>query len=190
MPATSRAAARSGDLRRQVVSVDRARQMLWSDPVPLAFVRDAASLRGRKLAVSFHVAGPAADDVARQGAAGRLTSRRRAVGVHSRDEDDGAFPYSTASWFFLDAVDMSAPAGTAVVACFGDSITDGTASTMNGDDRWPDVFAQRLQRALRQPRGRWSMPASAAIASSARPTTPTKPSPAAPARSIACSATC
>ena len=27
---------------------------------------------------------------------------------------------------------------------FGDSITDGTASTINGDDRWPDVFARHL----------------------------------------------
>ena len=31
-----------------------------------------------------------------------------------------------------------------VVACFGDSITDGTASTLNGDDRWPDVLSRRL----------------------------------------------
>jgi lysophospholipase L1-like esterase len=31
------------------------------------------------------------------------------------------------------------------VLAFGDSITDGTASTMNGDDRWPDVLARRLR---------------------------------------------
>jgi lysophospholipase L1-like esterase len=30
------------------------------------------------------------------------------------------------------------------VVAFGDSITDGTASTMNGDDRWPDVLSRRL----------------------------------------------
>src|SRR5439155_7562031 len=87
-------------------------QTLWSDPVPLAFVRDAASMRGRKLAVSFHVAG----------SSGPMTWHAKALqtsyvsapraGVHSADEDDGAFPYSTASWFFLDAVDMAAPAGT------------------------------------------------------------------------------
>ena len=29
------------------------------------------------------------------------------------------------------------------MACFGDSITDGTASTMNGDDRWPNVLSRR-----------------------------------------------
>jgi lysophospholipase L1-like esterase len=40
---------------------------------------------------------------------------------------------------------MTAPDDTRVVVAFGDSITDGTASTMNGDDRWPDVLLQRLQ---------------------------------------------
>ena len=31
--------------------------------------------------------------------------------------------------------------------CFGDSITDGTNSTLNGDDRWPDVLSRRLHQA-------------------------------------------
>ena len=33
------------------------------------------------------------------------------------------------------------------VVAFGDSITDGMASTMNGDDRWPDVLDRRLRAA-------------------------------------------
>jgi len=40
------------------------------------------------------------------------------------------------------------PADTRVIVAFGDSITDGTASTMNGDDRWPDVLSRRLHRAF------------------------------------------
>src|SRR5262249_48389132 len=64
------------------------------------------------------------------------------------DEEEAAFPYSTASWFFLDAVDMMMPADTRVVVAFGDSITDGTATTMNGDDRWSDVLSRRLHRAF------------------------------------------
>ncbi len=39
---------------------------------------------------------------------------------------------------------MIAPPSTRVIVAFGDSITDGTASTLNGDDRWPDVFARRV----------------------------------------------
>jgi hypothetical protein len=54
------------------------------------------------------------------------------------------FPFSTASRYFLDALDMTAPANARAVVAFGDSITDGTASTMNGDDRWSDVLARRL----------------------------------------------
>jgi len=69
------------------------------------------------------------------------------AGARGREEGEAAFPFSTASWFFLDAVDVTAPAGTPVIVGFGDSITDGTASTMNGDDRWPDVLSRRLHAA-------------------------------------------
>ena len=68
-------------------------------------------------------------------------------GSKGQAEDESAFPFSTASWFFLDAIDLMAPAATPVVVCFGDSITDGTASTMNGDDRWPNVLSRRLAAA-------------------------------------------
>ena len=42
---------------------------------------------------------------------------------------------------------MKAPAATRVVVAFGDSITDGTASTLNGDDRWPNALSRRLHAA-------------------------------------------
>lgn len=116
----------------------------WSDPVTLPFARKAGDLRGRKLAVSFHV----------EGQSGPMTWHAKALqssyltlpgtGAKGHDESEAAFPLATASWYFLDAVDMEAPRGTAAVVAFGDSITDGTASTMNGDDRWPDVLARRL----------------------------------------------
>ena len=78
------------------------------------------------------------------------TSYTTAPGARSRGGEEGeeAFPFPTASWFFLDALDVSAPSATPVIVCFGDSITDGTASTMNGDDRWPDVLARRLNAAM------------------------------------------
>ena len=120
---------------------------VWSDAVALPFVRepaDAGALAGRRLAVSFHVAGES----------GPMTWHAKALstsyvgppdaGAAGQAEDESAFPFSTASWYFLDAVDMRARAGARVVVAFGDSITDGTASTMNGDDRWPDVLARRL----------------------------------------------
>jgi lysophospholipase L1-like esterase len=50
--------------------------------------------------------------------------------------------------YFLDAVDMTAPDDARLVVAFGDSITDGTASTLNGDDRWADVLSRRLHAVL------------------------------------------
>lgn len=122
-------------------------ESVWSDVVTLAFTGDQKSLAGRKLAVSFHVAGDS----------GPMTWHAKALqtsyvsppgsGSLGATEDERPFPYSTASWYFLDAVDMMAPADTRVIVCFGDSITDGTASTMNGDDRWPNVLSRRLRAA-------------------------------------------
>ena len=50
----------------------------------------------------------------------------------------------TSSWFFLKAVDVMAPADAGAVVAFGDSITDGTASTTDANKRWPDFLARRL----------------------------------------------
>jgi lysophospholipase L1-like esterase len=120
----------------------------WSDPVDLAFVRDpdAADLAGRRLAVSFHVAGESGPMTWHAKALTTSYMTAPGAGARGADEEEEAFPYSTASWFFLDAVDMRMPADTRLVVAFGDSITDGTASTMNGDDRWPDVLSRRLHR--------------------------------------------
>jgi lysophospholipase L1-like esterase len=117
----------------------------WSDAIALPFVKNPDDLAGRRLAVSFHIAGDS----------GPMTWHAKALttsyvtapdaGAKGALEDESSFPYTTASWFFLDAVEMMAPSGTFAIMAFGDSITDGTASTMNGDDRWPDVLSRRLK---------------------------------------------
>jgi lysophospholipase L1-like esterase len=48
-------------------------------------------------------------------------------------------------WYFLSGIDVVAPPGAAVVSVLGDSITDGRGSTTDGNDRWPDNLARRLQ---------------------------------------------
>ena len=120
--------------------------MVWSDPVGFDWVNTPAdrALVGRKLAVSFHVAG----------ASGPMTWHAKSLqtsyvsgpgsGSHGAEESDENFPFTTTSWYLLDAVDAIAPDTTQTVVAFGDSITDGTASTINGDDRWPDFFSRRL----------------------------------------------
>ncbi len=48
-------------------------------------------------------------------------------------------------WYQLAGVDVIAPSNAAAVVALGDSITDGHGATTNGNDRWTDVLAQRLQ---------------------------------------------
>ncbi len=113
----------------------------WSDAVALPFVTEAAALVGRRLAVTFHATGDSGPMTWH--AKALTTSYVTAPGAVAAD-DEAAFPFSTASWYFLDAVDMMAPADTQLIVAFGDSITDGTASTLNGEDRWPNVLSRRL----------------------------------------------
>jgi hypothetical protein len=50
------------------------------------------------------------------------------------------------SWFLLKSVDVRTVACDAgAIVAFGDSITDGLASTLGSNARWPDILAARLQ---------------------------------------------
>jgi lysophospholipase L1-like esterase len=119
---------------------------VWSDPVALTFVRSpaAAELTGRKLALSFHINGDSGPMTWHAKALTTSYVTAPGAGSKGKSDDDSAFPYSTSSWFFIDEVEMMAPSDSFAIVAFGDSITDGTASTMNGDDRWPDVLSRRL----------------------------------------------
>jgi lysophospholipase L1-like esterase len=118
----------------------------WSDPVSLPFVHDpvAPLLVGRKLAVTFHIPGDSGPMTWHAQAMTTSYVTAPDAGAIGELEDDSAYPYSTTSWFFLDAVDALAGPETRVVVCLGDGITDGTASTLNDDDRWTDVLSRRL----------------------------------------------
>jgi lysophospholipase L1-like esterase len=48
-------------------------------------------------------------------------------------------------WYQLAEVDVEATPGAATIVALGDSITDGHGATTNGNDRWTDVLARRLQ---------------------------------------------
>jgi lysophospholipase L1-like esterase len=118
----------------------------WSDAVALPFASGAANseLAGRKLAVSFHIAGESGPMTWHAKAMQTSYLTMPGAGSKGSDESEAAFPLSATSWYFLDALEMKAPAGAYSIVAFGDSITDGTLSTLNGDDRWPDVLARRL----------------------------------------------
>jgi lysophospholipase L1-like esterase len=59
---------------------------------------------------------------------------------------DSALPAGavTRSWFLLSRVEVAAAPRAGAIAAFGDSITDGTRSTSDTNNRWPDHLARRL----------------------------------------------
>ena len=111
---------------------------VYSDPAPLDVPAE------RDLAVSLYL--PFRTPAITWHASSFTTSYATAQGWgnDAAVEDSAAFAYTMTSWFWLDGVDVySADIAGAVVA-LGDSITDGWVSTVNGDNRWPDVLARRL----------------------------------------------
>ena len=52
--------------------------------------------------------------------------------------------HTVTSWFYMTDVEVKAPKDTLAIVTFGDSITDGTASTNDANHRWPNFLAERL----------------------------------------------
>ena len=107
---------------------------LLSDPVEL---RVAA---GGELAISLYVAHA-------EGAGIHYSAQQKQYIGRGNQVSAAAIanPVSVASWVFLAGVDVRASEAAArTVVAFGDSITDGAASTMDANRRWPDVLAARL----------------------------------------------
>ena len=62
-------------------------------------------------------------------------------------------PVRTDHWYFIEGVGVLAgDASEGAVVILGDSITDGRGSTTNGNDRWPDRLAWRLESDPSMPR--------------------------------------
>ena len=53
-------------------------------------------------------------------------------------------PHQNTYFQFIKDVEVDTPNAASIVT-FGDSITDGAASTRDANHRWPDILAQRLQ---------------------------------------------
>jgi lysophospholipase L1-like esterase len=56
---------------------------------------------------------------------------------------------TTSAWFVIARVEVIADSPAAVVVAVGDSITDGTRSSADTNNRWPDHLARRLVAARR-----------------------------------------
>jgi lysophospholipase L1-like esterase len=117
----------------------------WTPAIEWAALPESAqSMQGRSLAFSAQV----------EGASGPITWHAKAMATSYLSEpgDQNAavsdselgFPHTTTSSFFIDALDAWLPAEVCALAAFGDSLTDGTATTLNGHDRWTDVLQREL----------------------------------------------
>lgn len=74
----------------------------------------------------------------------------RAAGNQLADRGDDAFGDTSQSWYVVSGVEVlgALPHRPGVVA-FGDSITDGTMSTADANNRYPDELAERLEHRRR-----------------------------------------
>jgi lysophospholipase L1-like esterase len=110
-----------------------------SDPVSL----DASALSN--LTISMHL------PQAPVGETGHPGSRATSYYVHGDHSADADLPGAghVDHWYQLTGVEVAAAPAVSTIVAFGDSITDGHGATTNGDDRWPDVLAARLQASAR-----------------------------------------
>jgi lysophospholipase L1-like esterase len=66
------------------------------------------------------------------------------AGDKSGSEDGKPFTGKTTSTFWLKSIDVSPASRAGTIVAFGDSITDGTCSTLDAHDRWEDALALRI----------------------------------------------
>jgi lysophospholipase L1-like esterase len=113
-------------------------------PPGAEFVSDAADYPVAALsalAVTFHLELPPAQQTGHPG------SRATTYYVHGDQVAAPTLPEPKRvdHWYQVSEIDVLAPPEAASVVALGDSITDGHGATTNGNDRWTDVLAARLQ---------------------------------------------
>ena len=110
----------------------------WSDPVRLSV------LAQQDLAVSLYIRGSSMRPSQHTGAA--ATSYRSTDGSGDVTSEEGRAPFesTTTSLWWLKAIDVESVSSPGAIVAFGDSITDGTCSTLDAHDRWEDVLSVRL----------------------------------------------
>lgn len=114
------------------------RGSVTSDPVPMKV------LAQQDLAVTLYI--PDANVRPSQHGGAQVTSYVALNGTGDVSAEDAAtsFTGKTTSMWWLKAIDVSSSSSTGAIVAFGDSITDGTCSTVDAHDRWEDLLAVRL----------------------------------------------
>jgi lysophospholipase L1-like esterase len=113
-------------------------------PAGAEYMSDAAAFpvsAPSDLAITFHLDQPTTGETGHPG------SRATSYVVHGDVVSAASLPDATKveHWYQISGVDVVGAEKAAAVVTLGDSITDGHGATTNGNDRWPDVLAARMQ---------------------------------------------
>lgn len=113
----------------------QAKEAVYSDTIDF----NAAPLSNLAVSIYFGETSPAVT-----GHPGSRTTSYIQTGdaVTAADMESAA---KTDHWYILSGIDLQLDDSYACVVTLGDSIADGRGSTTNGNDRWPDNLARRLQ---------------------------------------------
>lgn len=110
-------------------------QIAWSDPF------DFALSPLSNVAVTIHFGAVPTNVTGHPGS--RTTSYINSGNTLTAANFDGGV--TTDHWYYVTGIDVRASTDARAIVVLGDSITDGRGSTTNGNDRWPDRLAERLQ---------------------------------------------
>lgn len=139
-------------------------QRVVSDAVKLPWVNGdegrggedgvSSAVDGRNLAVSIFIGGQSGPmtfhSTALQESFLTAPGDSKSANDHAMDDLDTAYPYETSSWFFVDGVDVLAPADTRVLVGAGSSSVDGSITTPGNNDRFLNWMSRRLHAAFGQ----------------------------------------
>lgn len=113
-------------------------------PAGAAYVSDPVKFDAKplsNLAVSFHIDAPPAPET--------FHDNSNATSFFAHGDQVSAARLANEvkvdHWYWLTGVEVGTRQQDRCVVAFGDSITDGWESTVNGNNRWPDDLAARLQ---------------------------------------------
>jgi lysophospholipase L1-like esterase len=112
-----------------------------SDPVSLDVYAQ------QDLAVSLYVPGTAVSPSQHSGAVVTSYLTRNGDGDTASIEARTPFTLTTTSTWWLKGIDVHSTSSSGAIVAFGDSITDGTCTTLDAHDRWEDWVAVRLDSA-------------------------------------------
>jgi lysophospholipase L1-like esterase len=110
-------------------------ESVYSDPIDFALPALA------DVAVSTYFG-----DISATTVTGHPGSRTTSFIIASNAVSDASLPTAskTKHWYIITGVEVQGDNSSKSIVVLGDSITDGRGSTDDGNNRWPDVLAERL----------------------------------------------